>query len=256
MALGGLASNLSSPGFGMLKSALLCCQIFISIEQLLGNYAAMIQHIIRGLGIMHECRTRPGFIAENQDQLPLLDVFIIKLFSAPCKFADPPTTTHVNETTALPVCPISSHGQTVGPHNLRTIAPDMRTELTGLATSTLEFLDQASQAEFSSNTRRLRSEKASLLNSLESWRINLESIQAAMGHLGPEPISVSFLRLFHQILKIIVLGVLDSSPDLGKELQIERSQLQRVANVVGVRVMTYRMRNGASGDGSKRFKVY
>ncbi len=80
MALRSLASNLSSPDSNGLKSALLCCQIFISIEQVRKNYTAMGQHIIRGLRIMHEYRARPEFVAPNklvpahQDQLPLLDV--------------------------------------------------------------------------------------------------------------------------------------------------------------------------------------
>ncbi|KAJ5298373.1 NAD(P)-binding protein [Penicillium atrosanguineum] len=89
MALGGLASNLSSLGSNGLKSALLCCQIFISIEQVRENYAAMAQHIVRGLSIMYEYRARPHVVAASRlvpahhGQLPLLDVFIIKLFAAP-----------------------------------------------------------------------------------------------------------------------------------------------------------------------------
>ncbi|KAF7547651.1 hypothetical protein G7Z17_g7583 [Cylindrodendrum hubeiense] len=66
MALEGIASSLSSPASDDLKLALLCCQIFISIEQVRGNYAAMAQHIIQGLRIMHEYRARPTFIAANK----------------------------------------------------------------------------------------------------------------------------------------------------------------------------------------------
>jgi hypothetical protein len=79
MALGGLASNLSSPGSNGSKSALLCCQIFISIEQVRGNFAAMALHIIQGLRIMYEHRARPTFGTANRlvpahhDQLPFLD---------------------------------------------------------------------------------------------------------------------------------------------------------------------------------------
>lgn len=98
MALGGLASNSSSPSPNGLKSALLCCQILISIEQVRKNYAAMAQHIIRGLRIEHEYRARPSLVATSKlmpahyDQLPFLDVFIIKLFAIPCRFADKPNT--------------------------------------------------------------------------------------------------------------------------------------------------------------------
>lgn len=244
MALGGLASNLSSPGFNRLKSALLCCQVFISIEQVRKNYAAMAQHIIRGLRIMHEYRARPGFVATNElvpahhDQLPFLDVFIIKLFAAPCKFVDPPATAEVSGTT-LSVCLNSSHQQLVESCKLRTIAPNMRTKLTRIAASTLEFLGKVSQVESVGIALRLLSERAALLDSLESWLTDLELIQTEMGSPGPEPISMSFLRFFHQILKIVLLGALDSSQDFDAELQTENDRLQDVANYVGERVGTY-----------------
>jgi len=244
MALGGLASNLSSPGFNRLKSALLCCQVFISIEQVRKNYTAMAQHIIRGLRIIHEYRARPGFVSANKlmpahhDQLPFLDVFIIKLFVAPCKFADSLATADVSGTT-LSACLISSHQQPVESCNLRTIAPNMRTKLTRIAASTLEFLGKVLQVESVGVALRLTSEKAALLDSLESWLTDLELVQKGIRSPGPEPISMSFLRFFHQILKIVLLGALDSSHDLDAELQTENDRLQGVANYVGERVRTY-----------------
>lgn len=254
MALGGLASNLSSPGSNGLKSALLCCQVFISIEQVRGNYAAMAEHMIRGLSIMHEYRARPSFVAANKlvpehhDQLPLLDVFIIKLFAAPCKFADPPATADISGTT-MSVCMMSPHQQTVESRNLRTIAPDMRTELTRIAASTLEFLGKVSCVESAGNALRLLSEKASLLDSLESWLTDLEPVHTDIKPPVPELISVSFLRFFHQLLKIVLLGALDSSPDLYAELRTENGRLQGVASTVDKRVEAYR---ACSGTGSSR----
>jgi hypothetical protein len=260
MALGGLASNLSSPGSNGLKSALLCCQIFISIEQMRGNYAAMAQHIIQGLRIMHEYRARPNFVAANKlmpahhDQLPFLDVFVIKLFAAPCKFADPPATADISGTT-VSVCLISPHQQPVESRNLRTIAPDMRTELARIAASTLEFLGKVSHVESAGNALRLLSEKASLLDSLESWLIDLELVHTEIRPLGPELISVSFLRFFHQILKIVLLGALDSSPDLYAELRTENDRLQGVASNVDERVKAYRTCSGTRSGRGERSKV-
>lgn len=245
MALGGLASNLSSPGSKRLKSALLCCQLFISIEQVRGNYAAMAQHIIQGLRIMHEYRARPDFVATNKlvpahrDQIPFLDVFIIKLFAAPCKFAEPPATADISGKT-VSMCLISPHQQPDESRDLRTIAPDMRKELTMIATSTLEFLGKVSQVESIGNALRLRSEKAALLDSLESWLSDLERVQTEIRPLGPELISVSFMRFFHLILKTVLLGALDSSPDLYAELRTQNDRLQNVANNVGERLKTYR----------------
>jgi len=260
IALGGLASNLSSAGAKGLKSALLCCQVLISIEQVRKNYAAMAQHIIRGLGIMHQYRARPGFIAGNQlvpahhGQLPFLDVFIIKLFAAPCKFAEPPATADGSGTT-LSMCLISPHHPAAESRDLRTIAPDMRTELTRIATSTLEFLDKVSQVDLVGAALQLLSEKAALLDSLDSWLLDLDLVQMEIGSPSPEPISVSFLRFFHLILKIVLLGSLDSSPGLDAELQTENDQLQSVANNVGERVRNYRTCLGTrSGRGERSTK--
>ena len=260
MALGGLASNLSSPGSSGLKSALLCCQVFISIEQVRKNYAAMAQHIIRGLRIMHEYRARPEIVAANKlvpahhGQLPFLDVFIIKLFAAPCKFADPPATADVSGTT-LSVCEISPHQQPVESCDLRTIAPDKRTELTRIAASTLEFLGKVSQVESVGIALRLLSEKATLLGSLESWLTDLELVQTGIGSPGPEPISMSFLRFFYLILKIVLLGALDSSPDLYAALRTENDRLQGLANNVGERVRAYTTCSGTSSGRRERSTV-
>lgn len=236
-ALSGLAFNLSSPGFNALKSALLCCEIFISIEQLQKNFAGMAQHIIRGLNIMYEYRARPSFVAPNRlmpashDQLPLLDVFIIKMFAAPCKFATP---------TAVEAIGTLSNLQLVGSHELRIIAPDMRTELTRISTLTLEFLDRVSQTKTEDIALQLLSEKAVLLYSLENWLLNLELVQTKARLAGPEPVSVSFQRLFHLILRIVILGALNFSRDIYAKLQTENEQLQALANKVTQRVSTYK----------------
>ncbi|KAJ5123147.1 hypothetical protein N7448_009244 [Penicillium atrosanguineum] len=244
MALGGLASNLSSLGSNGLKSALLCCQIFISIEQVRENYAAMAQHIVRGLSIMYEYRARPHVVAASRlvpahhGQLPLLDVFIIKLFAAPCKIADPPATADPGES-----------------RDFRTIVPHMRTKLTRITASTLEFLGKVSRVKSIGNALRLLSEKTALLDSLESWLIDLQLFQTEIGPPGPEPISVSFMRLFHLILKIVLLGVLDSSPCLYHELWTEKDRLQGVANNVEKRVRAYRTWCRIVSDRGEQFKM-
>lgn len=244
MALGGLASNLSSPGSNELMSALLCCQIFISIEQVRKNYAAMAQHIIQGLRIMYDYRARPSvdaankLVPANHAQLPLLDVFIIKLFIAPCKFSDPPTTTDLGGTT-LPVCLFSPHYRPVESRQFRTIVPDMRAQLTKVAGLILELLDKVSEVKSVEMAPPLLSERAVLLGSLESWLVEFE-----LGQTETEPISASFLRLFHLILKIILLRALDSSTDLYAELRIQNDLLQDVADSLGDRLRAYTMCNG------------
>lgn len=196
---------------------------------------------------MHEYRARPHFVTANKlvpahpDQLPFLDIFIIKLFAAPCKFADPPATVDVIGTT-LSLCSISPHQQPVESRDFRTIAPNMRTELTRIAASTLEFLGKVSQVKSKGNALRLLFEKAALLDSLESWLIELKRFQTETGPPDPEPISMSFMRFFHQILKVVLLRTLDSSPGLYAELRAENDRLQGVAHNVGKMVRAYRTR--------------
>jgi hypothetical protein len=244
MALGGTASNLSSSSPTGLKSALFCCQLFISIEQVRGNYAVMAQHIIQGLGIMHSYRARPRLTSANKlmpayhDQLPLLDVFIIKLFAAPCKFAEPPATAELMPS----MCPIPRQSEHSQPGYPRNIAPDTRTKLTKIATSTIEFLDRVSLIGSSEDAFQLRDDKACLLDSLDSWLIELPS--------GIEPVSVSFMRLFHQVLKVVLLWTLDFSPEHDAHVQAENNLLQSAAFNVGVRVKAYQTGIGAeTGSG-------
>lgn len=258
LALQGLASNLSCIGFNGLRSALLCCQILISIEQVRKNYAAMAQHIVRGLSIIHKYRARPELVITankimpaHHDQLPFLDVFIIKLFAAPCNFAEPTTDRSATTSSA---CLVSPHRQPVVSRDLRTIAPDNRAELLRIATLTLEFLSKTSQVESVQIALRLLSEKAYLLESLKLWLINLDLVQTKIGS-NPEPISVSFLRFFYLILRIVLLGTLESSTVLDAELQIEKDRLQSVASTVGERVQTYITCSGTSSAREGRFIV-
>ena len=199
MALSGLASKLSFPGSNA-RSALLCCQVFISIEQARENYAVMGQHIIQGLNIMHECRARPA-------KLPFLDVFVIKLFAAPCKFAE---------------------RRRPGQVQRHDIEPGLRAEIVRIAMGTLAFLAKLAQGEVKAK------EKLALLKALEAWRTNADQEDA------PELLSVSFLRFFHGILRIVLLGALDVSPDCDEVLLLENKRLQNLANDVTERVNVYR----------------
>lgn len=250
MALGGLASNLSSPGSGGLKSALLCCQIFISIEQMRGNFSTVAQHITQGLKIMHEYRARPTLVAANElvpahpDQLPYVDVYLIKLFAAPCKFA-PPEAQDDSSGTTTPVGSGSPHSYPVQSCHFRAIAPDRRAQLTRIGTSTLEFLSRVSRIKSTKDALELLSDKVSLLDSLESWRVGLELVHTEIRPTDTELIPVAFMRFFHQTLKIILLGALASSSDLDAELRVEHDQLQDIASDVEERVKAYR-RGGKS----------
>ncbi|KAH9232432.1 hypothetical protein K456DRAFT_1838981 [Colletotrichum gloeosporioides 23] len=252
MALGGLASKLSSPGSDEIRSALLCCQIFLSIEQVRGNYSAVAQHLIQGLSIMHEYRARPLLIGRDKlipashSKIPLLDVFVLKLFIAPCKFADSPASTHIEET-ATGACPVLSHQQSGKSESVpaRPIAPDMRTLLTRIASRTLEFLDKVSNVESTAMALFLVSEKASLLDSLDSWYSMFERVHSDAKARQRESLSVSFLRLFYRTLHIVLLGAISCDLEYDEKRLAEIEQLRLVANNVEEGLKAYRGYRGA-----------
>jgi hypothetical protein len=108
---------------------------------------------------------------------PLLDVLIIKLFTAPCKFLDQPASAETKETMGS-ACLVSSKQHAAQFQDLLAIVPDMRTVFTKIAASTLEFLDHVSQVESVANGIRLLSKKRALLDSLQSWLVDFEFFQA------------------------------------------------------------------------------
>lgn len=252
MALGGLASKLWSPGSDEIRSALLCCQIFLSIEQVRGNYSAVAQHLVQGLSIMHEYRARPLLIGRHKlipathSKIPSLDVFVLKLFIAPCKFADSPASADVKET-ATGACPMLSHQQSGKSESVpaRPIAPNMRTLLTRIASRTLEFLDKISNVESMAMALLLVSEKVSLLNSLELWYSRFERVHSDAKAPQREPLSVTFLRLFYRTLHIVLLGAISCALEYDEKRLAEIEQLRLVANNVEERLKAYRGYRGA-----------
>ncbi|KAF4439235.1 Transcriptional regulatory moc3 [Fusarium acutatum] len=244
-ALTSLASNLACPSPESLKSALLCCQVLISVEQVRGNFAAMGLHIIRGLNILREYRARPylttdGLMPALHNGLPSLDVFIIKLFAAPCKF----TEQQPLEATSIMTPPVET--------NDRMLAPNMRAELTKVATSTIALLEKTTKIKLEEQTQSLLSERRDLLEGLDSWLDALETLQKETQPAETESISDNFLRILYLILKIILLGTLETSPDLDAKLKEENKQLQGLANLVNERLKDYDMRRGIDSSLAKQ----
>lgn len=232
-SLAGVASNLAAPSPTPyhVRSTLLCCQLFISIEQVRGHFAVMAQHIIAGLEILRENRPRPfltvskQLVRVNQGAVPLLDVFVIKLFAVPCKFAD---------------ASAAAKGNTLQPRdgNHRVISPDVRAGLTKTAASTLQFLEDVAGVQSAEEAVTLLVRRAALLQSLEEWLSNLEKI-----HPREDPrlelLSVSFMRLFQLALGIILSGTLVDSDDA--DIRAKGEQLQSRAAVIDERVKLYHM---------------
>ncbi|KAI1063053.1 hypothetical protein LB507_005598 [Fusarium sp. FIESC RH6] len=229
-ALSGLASNLSSPSPETLRSALLCCQVLISVEQVRGNFSAMGMHIVRGLDIMREHRARPYLVQDSlmpakHDDLPPLDIFIIKMFAAPCKFTEQPT---AEATIMTPPADISAD---------RKIVPNMRTGIRKTAESVIGFLLDLSLVTSIYEAGELLDERKGLLDSVGEWYSEFEAAQAV-----DEPRSVNdcFLTLLYHILRVVLLGSLDD----GGRLEAENENIQALTNEINDRLKDYDMRKG------------
>jgi hypothetical protein len=245
LALRGLAANLSASSPKGLKSALLCCQIFISIEQVRENQNAMAQHMVQGLRIMREYRVRPSldeagiFVPAylHHEELPMVDVFLLKLFAAPCKFAERAASIDPKGSSIGTSSPPDQ--QATEPPTPRMIAPNMRPQLVNIAISTLEFFGKVSRVDCAEGAIKLLPEKLSLLGSLQAWLVqaNLLEPETDITRL----LSMKFIRLFHRILKIVLLGALDCSSRIEVELRIEYQKLKNIAKEVteGVRVFRH-----------------
>ncbi|KAI1038932.1 hypothetical protein LB503_007946 [Fusarium chuoi] len=245
-ALTSLASNLAYPSPDSLKSALLCCQVLISVEQVRGNFSAMGLHIIRGLNILREYRARPylntnGLMPARHSGLPSLDVFIIKLFAAPCRFTEQQT----SESSSIMTPPVETRSD-------RKLAPNMRAELTKVATLTIALLERTTKFQSAEQSQSLILERRDLLDNLDLWLCALESLQKETQPGEPESISDNFLRILYLILKIILLGTLETSPELDTKLRDENKQLQGLANLVNERLKDYDMRRGIDSSLAKQ----
>jgi len=229
-ALSGLASNLSSPSPETLKSALLCCQVLISVEQVRGNFSAMGMHIVRGLDIMREYRARPYLVQDilipaKHHDLPSLDAFVIKMLAAPCKFTEQPT---AEATMMTPPAETS---------NDRKIAPNMRAGIRKTAESVIAFLDDVSLVKSKAGADELLDERKRLLDSLGEWYDGFEAAQV-VGEL--KSINDCFLTLLYHILRVVLLGSLD----FGGRLEAENENIQALTNVINDRLKGYDMRRG------------
>jgi hypothetical protein len=128
----------------------------------------------------------------------------------------------------------------------------MRAELTKVATSTTALLERVTKTHSEEDTHLLLSKRRSLLDGLDSWLGALETLQKETLPGEPESISDNFLRILYLILKIILLGTLETSPDLDARLREDSKQLQELANLVNERLKDYDMRRGIDSSLAKQ----
>ena len=243
VALGSLAHNLLNPSSSTLKSALLCCQLFISIELVRNDHAAAMLHFTRGLKIMHEYRARAGFnhkgvfIPRGSAEMPFLDIFVIKMYAAPCRFTEQLLQASNARMLSLTRSD-TAHQRPDESSKLPELAPDSRTLLGRIAKSVLDFLDKVFLVNTQDEANALVPKKMTLLKDLEEWETSFRSFR------GVEPsekhfLSNTFTFLFYQILKAVMTIALDSSAEVSPKLQAEFDLLSELATDVSGRAEKY-----------------
>ncbi|CAI6088519.1 unnamed protein product [Clonostachys chloroleuca] len=222
-----LASRLgTSPTHQSVCAALLCCQMFISIETMLGNYTAGMRHFIYGLRIMHQHRARPTVNPNGQLEpcnnvpLPALDCFLIKLFASGRPDAKP--------------MPINRSSDTdTGLFDI-SLQEQSRGELAALSSQVLQFLDQVSRMQTSRQVQDLEVSKAHILARLESWDwVYTQSLRTIM-YAHKMPVGLKFGAIFtlllHGVLKVVVSLAMSSAPaDLGR-VEADFQNLTNISN--------------------------
>lgn len=201
-AVSGLASRLrEQPGRESAQAALVCCQIFISIEVMLGDYRTAFQHFLQGLRIMYQYRNRPGVndddhvVPCHSPNFPHLDAFAIKLFASGY-----PGPRHKFTGERAHMDPMTTAAKA-------RLCDQARSDLCVLSVHVLEFLSRVTDLRGHSQVAELKLTKARILSCLQSWEQmysqtvheGMEGISAAKGRFG-----TAFCLLLHRVLKVVV----------------------------------------------------
>jgi hypothetical protein len=229
-AVSSLALRLKEqPGRESAQAALVCCQMFISIEVLLGDYATAFQHLQRGLRIMYQYQSRPGVGEDGRvvpcgnPGFPHLDSFAIKLFASGC-----PGPKHMSSGAR------DQNGSTTTLANIVT-CDQARSDLSALSSQVLEFLGRVTDLRSSDHVAELRARKTQILSHLQFWEQLYSSIIQTM--MEGIPVSrvrfgTAFSLLLHRVLRIVVGQALSTSPIDVEEMDREFYTLDKIASFV------------------------
>lgn len=185
------------------KSTLLCCQMFVSIELALDDFSSAAQHFIRGIRIMHEYRTRQYLskdgiiIAAQFVNMPAVDVFTIKLFLTPCPSGL--TDDFLLSSDAEP-----RMDRVLLTQRAAVVQANMR--LATLGRFTLQLLKEVSQQFPTSSVPKLVKDRSIILEQLQKWRKAFAIIEnsrvcqiTSQARLG-----ITFSIFFNVVLQVIV----------------------------------------------------
>ncbi|RBQ79260.1 hypothetical protein FVER14953_09922 [Fusarium verticillioides] len=225
-SLGALATRLVDNEVATRKAALLCCQMFISIETALNNFTSAIQHFVRGVQIMHQYG-RPS--SDVMDEMPNVDLFTIKMFlTYPDRlFTFPPE----------PLGMVEMGQQMVdglGRPNLCQSMLHVRQQLASISMVVISVLERTRRQISIEMVVSAQAEQSQLLDHLGQWRSLFSPVLSLA--TGSTPLNARlaalFTMLFYCILRFSLNMVFQHlSPDT-ETLKVELDEMAAVASLL------------------------
>ncbi|KAM5352915.1 hypothetical protein ACJ41O_005637 [Fusarium nematophilum] len=219
-AVSSLASRLrEQPSPTSALAALVCCQMFVSIEVMMGDYSTAFQHFLLGLRIMYQYRNRPGVsdtgsvVPCHNPGFPHLDAFAIKLFAS--GYPGP-----------------RAHMTTAAAANIH-LSDSARSDLSALSAQILEFLGRVTDLRNHSQVAELRTRRAQILGCLQSWeQMYFKTLQEIMGGTPAVKMrySTAFCLLLYRVLKVVANLALSVSPGDLEALERDFYALTEIAS--------------------------
>ncbi|KAI8716096.1 Zn(2)-C6 fungal-type domain-containing protein [Fusarium sp. LHS14.1] len=211
VAVSSLASRLKEePNRTSAQVALVCCQMFVSIEVMMGDYTTAFQHFLLGLRIMYQYRNRPSVSDSGRVvpcgnlSLPHLDEFAIKLFASGY-----PGPKHL--------CSCERGDSSSATNNIDPILCDQaRSDLSVLSVEVLEFLNWVTGLRSQYQVAELKATRTQILGRLQSWE---ETYSETANEIIERTTSkrvrfgAAFSLLLHSVLKIVVDLAIGASTD-------------------------------------------
>lgn len=229
-AVSGLAFRLrEQPGRTSARDALVCCQMFISIEIMLCDYHNAIQHFILGLRIMYQYRSRSGvsnngrLVPRHSPDLPLLDAFAIKLFESGY-----PGPRHMSSCQRAHVGPLQTTANVV-------LCDQARSDLSALSARVLQFLSRVTEPQSRDQLVELKIIEVQILHSLQSWeQAYASTIREAMEAITSTRVrfGAAFSLLLHLVLKVVVSLAMSAPIADADSLERDFQALSKIASFI------------------------
>jgi hypothetical protein len=209
-AIAALATRMADADTGAVKSALLCCELFISIEVVQKNYFSAAQHFLYGLRIMKEYATRPsidqsGNLSPTKNfDMPQIDVFILKLFAP-----------HPE-----PLTEDAKRELDLESYSFIMLIRSARAQLEQVAELIFDLVQRITTLSTSNEGFNLLEEKKWILTLLQDWYADIQMRITGMGTEKQATTSVDacYLFLFYSTLQVSASMLLSpSSVDAGVE---------------------------------------